>query len=85
VNATRPTTYAVRVRGHLADRWSAQLDGFALTRSPDGTTTLTGRPVDQAALHGLLHKIRDLGLDLLSVTPAPDDPTSATTTTGSPS
>lgn len=68
-----PGRYAVRVRGHLADRWSEQLDGFALSREPDGTTVLTGRVADQAALHGLLQKVRDLGLPLLSVTPVTSD------------
>lgn len=87
-----PARYAIRVRGHLADRWSHQFDGFTLARQDDGTTVLTGPVTDQAALHGLLHRVRDLGLPLLSVTPVPDasvvetpDPTTATTTTGSSS
>lgn len=60
--------YAVRVRGHLADRWADRFDGFALARESEGTTVLTGRAVDQAALHGLLRQLADLGLDLVSVT-----------------
>ena len=61
--------YAVRVRGHLADRWADWFDGFTLTRESDGTTVLTGSAVDQAALHGVLRQLGDLGLALLSVTP----------------
>ena len=67
-----PARYAIRVRGHLADRWSQQFDGFSLTRQEDGTSVLSGLVADQAALHGLLHKVRDLGLPLLSVTPLPE-------------
>lgn len=68
--------YAVRVRGHLADRWADWFDGFTLTREPDGTTVLLGTAVDQPALHGVLRQLGDLGLALLSVTPL-DPPQSA--------
>ncbi|HEX4427642.1 MAG TPA: hypothetical protein VHZ96_00075 [Frankiaceae bacterium] len=61
--------YEIQVRGHLAARWDAWFDGFTLTRAGDGTTVLTGFVVDQAALHGLLRKIADLGVPLISVTP----------------
>lgn len=70
--STDATRFAIRVRGHLADRWSQQFDGFSLARQPDGTSVLSGVVPDQAALHGLLHKVRDLGLPLLSVTPLPE-------------
>jgi hypothetical protein len=60
--------YEIRVQGHLATRWAAWFDGMTLTTEDDGTTVLEGPVVDQAALHGLLHKVRDLGLPLLSVT-----------------
>lgn len=60
--------YEIRVQGRLDDRWSAWLDGFDLTRADDGTTVLRGPVIDQAALHGLLHKLRDIGLPLLAVT-----------------
>jgi hypothetical protein len=60
--------YAIRIRGQLAARWAAWFDGMTLTTEDDGTTVLEGPVVDQAALHGLLHKVRDLGLPLLSVT-----------------
>ena len=59
--------YEIRLEGHLATRWAAWFDGLALTRESDGTTTLRGPIVDQAALHGVLQKVRDLGLPLVSV------------------
>ena len=58
--------YRIRVKGHLADRWAAAFDGFALTRSADGSTVLDG-VVDQAALHGALRRLADLGVPLISV------------------
>ena len=67
--------YEIRVRGRLDDRWAAWFDGLDLSRTDDGTTALRGPVSDQAALHGLLHKLRDLGVPLLSVTrtdPGPD-------------
>ena len=60
-------TYRFRVRGHLDDRWSDWLGGLAVQRQEDGTTLLVGAVVDQAALHGVIIRIRDLGLPLLSV------------------
>jgi len=59
--------YQIRIRGHLDNRWSTWLGGLRLTHEDDGTTVLTGPVADQPALHGLLIKIRDLGLPLLSV------------------
>ena len=59
--------YEVRVQGHLDTRWVDRLHGLTLTRERDGTTTLAGPLVDQAALHGLLSQIRDLGLPLISL------------------
>jgi hypothetical protein len=61
--------YEIRVKGHLEPRWAAWFDGMALTTEDDGTTTIHGPVVDQAALHGVLHKLRDVGLPLVSVTP----------------
>jgi hypothetical protein len=67
--------YEIRLKGHLAARWSAWFDGLSLTHDTDGTTSLRGVVVDQAALHGLLQKLRDAGLPLISVTPLdPDQP-----------
>lgn len=63
-----PGRYEIRVGGHLGPRWTTWFDGMDLTAGDDGTTVLTGPVVDQAALHGLLQKVRDLGLPLLSVT-----------------
>jgi hypothetical protein len=59
--------YEIRLGGHLESRWAAWFDGMTLTRADDGSTVLTGPVVDQAALHGLLRKVRDLGLPLLAV------------------
>ena len=71
--------YEIRLKGHLGARWSAWFDGMTLTAESDGTTLLEGRVVDQAALHGLLQKVRDTGLPLVSVTPVesgkPAEPT----------
>jgi hypothetical protein len=60
--------YEIRLKGHLAPRWAASFDGLTLTPRDDGTTVLHGPIVDQAALHGVLSKLRDLGLPLVSVT-----------------
>jgi len=59
--------YAIRLRGRLDSRWSAHFEGMSLTTG-DGFTLLEGRVVDQAALHGVLHQLRDIGLSLVSVT-----------------
>lgn len=68
-------TYEIRLTGHLDDRWAAWFDGLSLTHGSDGTTVLRGQVVDQAALHGLLQKVRDLGLPLISVAQVePDAP-----------
>ncbi len=61
--------YEIRVQGHLDGRWSDWFDGLTVTREVDGTTVLAGPVVDQAALHGLLQRVRDTGLPLVSVTP----------------
>ena len=60
--------YRIRVKGHLAPRWATRFDGMTLTQQDDGTTLIQGLVVDQAALHGLLHQLRDMGLPLVSVT-----------------
>jgi hypothetical protein len=61
--------YEIRVKGHLAARWATWFDGMTLTRHDDGTTVLHGTVADQSALHGLLRKLNDLGVPLVSVTP----------------
>lgn len=62
-----PAIYMLRVGGALDAHWAPSFAGLTMTVAPDGTTTLVGPLVDQASLHGVLHKIRDLGLTLLSV------------------
>ncbi len=60
--------YEIRVTGHLETRWAAWFDGLTLARADDGTTVLSGPVVDQAALHGVLQKLHDIGVPLISVT-----------------
>ncbi len=64
---TDPAGYRLRVAGHLDHHWSPWFAGLTLTHEDDGTTSLTGVVSDQAELHGLLTKIRDLGVTLISV------------------
>jgi hypothetical protein len=61
-------TYEIRVQGHLEERWSAWFDGMELVLAADGSTLIRGQVADQSALHGLIQKVRDLGLPLISVT-----------------
>ena len=73
-----PGWYEIRLKGHLDSRWADWFDGLSLTTERDGITLIHGPVVDQAALYGLLQKIRDMGLPLVSVSqvePDPDDPT----------
>ena len=59
--------YEIRLKGHLDDRWAGWFGGVTITLEDNGNTLLTGPVIDQAALHGLLKKVRDLGMPLLSV------------------
>jgi hypothetical protein len=59
--------YEIRLKGHLDGRWAAWFEGMTLSHGDDGTTLLRGRVADQAALHGVLGKVRDLGLPLVAV------------------
>lgn len=76
----QPQRYEIRLKGHLDQRWADWFEGLTITLEEGGDTLLNGTVVDQAALHGLLRKVRDLGLTLVSVLrltpdqPAPDDP-----------
>lgn len=71
---TAAQRYDLRVDGHLDQRWSAWFDGLVITHHDDGTTTLRGAVDDQAHLHGLLAKVRDLGVTLVAVTPVDEAP-----------
>lgn len=66
-HATGTATYEIRVAGHLDDHWAAALGDLTLVRLDDGTTSLTGPVADQAQLHGVLTRIRDLGTPLLAL------------------
>jgi hypothetical protein len=66
--------YEIRVRGHLGPRWAAWFDGLELSNEEDGTTVIRGPVADQAALHGLIQRLRDVGLPLVSLVPVPNDP-----------
>ena len=64
---TSPGLYEIRIKGHLDNRWADWFEGLTITLEDNGETLLTGPVVDQAALHGLLRKVRDLGMPLISV------------------
>ncbi|MCW2581084.1 MAG: hypothetical protein JWR82_2685 [Blastococcus sp.] len=79
--------YEIRLKGHLDSRWAARFEGMSLTNESDGMTVIRGPVIDQAALHGLLQKLRDLNLPLVSVAqvdPAPgaDRPSARRATAG---
>jgi hypothetical protein len=63
----QPMLYQIRIKGHLGEHWADWFEGMAITLEANGETLLTGPVIDQAALHGLLKKVRDLGMPLLSV------------------
>ena len=67
INPGQPLVYQIRIRGHLGRQWTDWFGGLTITLESNGDTLLTGSVVDQAALHGLLKKVRDLGMPLLSV------------------
>lgn len=74
-----PERYEIRLEGHLDARWAARFDGLCFIHEPGGTTVIHGQVVDQAALHGLLRMVRDLGLPLISVVRlGPDQPEAST-------
>jgi hypothetical protein len=66
-DTSQPTIYQIRVKGHLGSQWKDWFGGLTVTLEDNGETLLTGPVVDQAALHGLLRKVRDLGIPLVSV------------------
>lgn len=73
----QPEAYEIRIRGHLSRQWSAWFGGLTITLEDNGDTLLTGPVEDQAALHGLLRKVRDLGTPLISVNRVRPDPADA--------
>jgi hypothetical protein len=75
--AGQPMIYQIRIKGHLGRQWAYRFEELSITLEDDGTTLLTGPVVDQAALHGIMKTIRDLGITLLSVNSidgSPPDP-----------
>jgi hypothetical protein len=66
-DARQPTVYEIRIKGHLGCQWTDWFGGLTITLEDNGDTLLTGPVVDQAAVHGLLKKVRDLGMPLISV------------------
>ena len=69
IDPGQAVAYQIRIMGHLGRDWTDWFDGLAITLEDNGDTLLTGSVPDQAALHGLLRKVRDLGMPLVSVTP----------------
>ncbi len=67
-DSEQPGLYEIRIKGYLDDRRAARFEGMTITPEDNGDTLLSGPVVDQAALHGLLRKVRDLGMPLISVT-----------------
>ena len=67
IDSARPMIYQIRIKGQLDSQWTDWFGGLTITLGEDGDTLLTGPVVDQAALYGLLKKVRDLGLPLLAV------------------
>ena len=72
-DASLPTVYQIRIRGHVGSRWEDWFEGLTITLD-GGDTLITGLVVDQAALHGLLKRVRDLGMPLVSVSPVEPGP-----------
>ena len=74
---SQPVVYQIRLKGHLGSQWTDWFGGLTITLEEDGETLLTGPVIDQAALHGLLKKVRDLGMPLVSISPLGPGPADA--------
>ena len=81
MNPGQPMVYQIRIKGHLGREWTDWFGGLAITLEDNGETLLTGSVVDQAALHGLLKKVRDIAMPLVSVMRVKPDPADASDTT----
>jgi hypothetical protein len=73
-NPSNPAVYQIRIKGYLDNQWTDWFEGLTITLEQNGDTLITGPVVDQAALHGLLKKVRDLGMPLISVSPVEPSP-----------
>jgi hypothetical protein len=74
VDSNRPMTYQIKIKSHLSSDWTDWFEGLTITAEEDGDTLLTGPVIDQAALYGLIKKVRDLGMTLISLSPVqPND------------
>jgi len=71
---SQPVVYQIRLKGHLGSQWTDWFEDLTITLEENGDTLLTGPVIDQAALHGLLKKVRDLGMPLISVNPVEPSP-----------
>jgi hypothetical protein len=71
---SQTVVYQIRLKGHLDNQWTDWFEGLTITLEEDGDTLLTGPVIDQSALHGLLRKVRDLGMPLVSVSPVEPGP-----------
>jgi len=76
-DSNEPRAYQIRLKGHLGSEWADWFGGMSITLADNGDTLLTGPVVDQAALHGLLKRVRDLGMPLVSVSPVEPGPPTA--------
>ncbi len=75
--SNRSGLYEIRLKGHLDNRWADRFEGLTITLEDNGDTLLTGLVIDQAALHGLLKKVRDIGMPLVSISPVEPGPADA--------
>jgi hypothetical protein len=78
-DSCKPTAYEIRLKGQLNSEWADWFGGLTITPEDNGTTLLTSPAIDQAALHGLLKRVRDLGLPLISINPIESEPNQSST------